>query len=190
MREVQCGNKYYLGETIVCCPKMTFEYRWVFTHAIFLFILVRGWPWTSFLCDQWSIPFPCQPNSLLLSMLWKWRMLMNKFLLCLSICIMVIDIYYLSPCRNPSLLNDFVNLPKKRGNGTRPKNWKKFHKFAENGNHFISVIDRLDHGVESNIMLPQKHECGDGMQYVNRVFGGDFTSISEFPWYIYLNFLQ
>lgn len=107
-------------------------------------------------------------------------------MLCLSICIIFIIIYYLSSCRNPSLLNDFVNLPKKRGDGTRPENWTILHKFAENGNNFISVIDRLDHRVESDIMLPQKRECGDGIQYVNRVFGGDFTSISEFPWMVLL----
>lgn len=49
-------------------------------------------------------------------------------------------------------------------------------------------IDRFDHEVDDrnllpSNLLPQKFECGDGAQFVNRVFGGDFTSISEFPWY-------
>lgn len=46
-----------------------------------------------------------------------------------------------------------------------------------------SFIDRLDQEVADDNLLPNKFECGDGVQFVNRVFGGDFTSISEFPWY-------
>lgn len=46
-----------------------------------------------------------------------------------------------------------------------------------------TFIDRLDHDVDDENLLPRKFECGDGAQFVNRVFGGDFTSISEFPWY-------
>lgn len=52
-----------------------------------------------------------------------------------------------------------------------------------------TFIDRLDHGVVDDNLLPRKFECGDGAQFVNRVFGGDFTSISEFPWLIFSLFL-
>lgn len=44
----------------------------------------------------------------------------------------------------------------------------------------IFDVDRVDHETSGNL-LPQ--ECGDSLQFANRVFGGDFTSISEFPWY-------
>lgn len=54
------------------------------------------------------------------------------------------------------------------------------------GNTFI---DRLDQEVDVDNLLPWKLECGDGAQFVNRVFGGDFTSISEFPWYVIYSYI-
>lgn len=48
--------------------------------------------------------------------------------------------------------------------------------------NITSLIDRFDPEITDDNLLPSKFECGDGVQFANRVFGGDFTSISEFPW--------
>lgn len=88
-----------------------------------------------------------------------------------------------SNCSNPSLVIDFDNLPKIIDNDTNGS-LSIFSHRPEINLAFFSIVDRLDQEVdESYLLLPQKFECGDGMQFVNRVFGGDFTSIWEFPWY-------
>lgn len=103
---------------------------------------------------------------------------------------------------NPSLYIDLEQLPKKTDNETNIDSTATGHQPITNINinlAFFSIVDRLDQEVDETSLLPQKFECGDGIQFVNRVFGGDFTSIWEFPWYlvnligfhymlIYLNF--
>lgn len=87
-----------------------------------------------------------------------------------------------SICSNPTLVIDFDNLPKNQDDGNSIKN-KTSPNFMHQEDNHISLIDRLDLDINDDNLLPHKSECGDGMQFVNRVFGGDFTSIWEFPWY-------
>lgn len=86
--------------------------------------------------------------------------------------------------RNPSLFIDFGSLPQKLGKETFHENITSPPNMEPNYNNFISVIDRLDEEIDGKRdgLLPQNFECGDGTQFVNRVFGGDFTNIWEFPW--------
>lgn len=93
-----------------------------------------------------------------------------------------------SNCSNPSLAIDFETLPKRMDNDTNNNSvtiGSSFSQRPEISLASFSIVDRLDQEVDESYLLPQKFECGDGMQFVNRVFGGDFTSIWEFPWYLY-----
>lgn len=88
---------------------------------------------------------------------------------------------------NPSLFIDLEQLPKRTNNETKIDSIATGHQPIANINinlAFFSIVDRLDQEVDETYLLPPKFECGDGIQYVNRVFGGDFTSIWEFPWYL------
>lgn len=89
---------------------------------------------------------------------------------------------------------DFENLPKLTESDeidpiTNDKNVQHVSDYDEysifNLMNITTLIDRLDQGIDDGNLLPAKFECGDGAQFVNRVFGGDFTSISEFPWYAF-----
>lgn len=95
--------------------------------------------------------------------------------------------------RNPSVFIDLDSLPKiSESEADAALNDTIFQHLSDLNEHSIlnmmdvnTFIDRLDHEVDDENLLPRKFECGDGAQFVNRVFGGDFTSISEFPWYNY-----
>lgn len=94
--------------------------------------------------------------------------------------------------RNPSVFIDLNSLPKiTESEADAAINETIFQHLSDLNEHDIlnmmnmnSFTDRLDHEVADENLLPRKFECGDGAQFVNRVFGGDFTSISEFPWYV------
>lgn len=92
--------------------------------------------------------------------------------------------------RNPSMFIDFESLPKvverevyDVQNDTSLQHSSDYDEYSMLNVNITSIIDRLDQDVLDDTLLPNKFECGDAMQFVNRVFGGDFTSISEFPWY-------
>lgn len=68
-------------------------------------------------------------------------------------------------------------------NGDTLQSLSDYDEYSMLNVNITSLIDRLDQDVADDSLLPNKFECGDGVQFVNRVFGGDFTSISEFPWY-------
>lgn len=68
-------------------------------------------------------------------------------------------------------------------NTTTLQHFPDYNEYSMHNVNITSIIDRLDQDVFDDNILPNRFECGDGMQFVNRVFGGDFTSISEFPWY-------
>lgn len=94
--------------------------------------------------------------------------------------------------RNPSLSIDLNSLPKiTESEADAAINDTISQHLSDLSQHNIlnmmninTFTDRLDHEVVDENLLPRKLECGDGAQFVNRVFGGDFTSISEFPWYV------
>lgn len=96
--------------------------------------------------------------------------------------------------RNPSVFIDLDSLPKiTESEADAAINDTIFQHLSDlNERNILNMmdintfIDRLDHEVDDENLLPRKFECGDGAQFVNRVFGGDFTSISEFPWYVAL----
>lgn len=93
--------------------------------------------------------------------------------------------------RNPSVFIDLDSLPKIiESEADAVVNDTIFQHLSDVNEHSIlnmmdvnTFIDRLDYDVDDENLLPRKFECGDSAQFVNRVFGGDFTSISEFPWY-------
>lgn len=79
---------------------------------------------------------------------------------------------------------NFESLSKKTDNNTDTSSQNiASEQFRPSNDEPYSITDRFDQEIEESNLLPQKLECGDGHQSVNRVFGGDFTSIWEFPWY-------
>lgn len=99
-------------------------------------------------------------------------------------------------CSNPSLAIDFDGLPRETDedddtdsetdNDTdtdSDTNSATSEQYQPSNDEPYSISDRFDQEVEETNLLPQKFECGSGHQSVNRVFGGDFTGIWEFPWY-------
>ncbi|XP_055324479.1 CLIP domain-containing serine protease B8 isoform X2 [Sitodiplosis mosellana] len=113
MRELQCDNRNYVDETIVCCPTNSTTYR------------------------------------------------------------------------NPSVVIDFNGLSKKTDNDADTDTMGSninLEQFRPSNDEPFSISDRFDSEDAEISRLPLKFECGDGHQSVNRVFGGDFTSIWEFPW--------
>lgn len=67
-------------------------------------------------------------------------------------------------------------------NDTMLQHISNYNEYSVLNVNITSLIDRFDPEITDDSLLPSKFECGDGVQFVNRVFGGDFTSISEFPW--------
>lgn len=104
------------------------------------------------------------------------------------------ELIFFKISRNPSVFIDLDSLPKiTESEADAAINDTIFQHLSDLSEHNIlnmmdvnTFIDRLDHEVDDENLLPRKFECGDGAQFVNRVFGGDFTSISEFPWYVAL----
>ncbi|XP_031631269.1 phenoloxidase-activating factor 1 isoform X2 [Contarinia nasturtii] len=108
MRELQCDNRIYMDETIVCCSNGSSSYR------------------------------------------------------------------------NPSVVIDLENLPKSTDNKADDDRNPIVTPFQA-GAPFM-ITDRFDQDDEESSLLPQKTDCGNGYHSGKRIFGGDFTSIWEFPW--------
>lgn len=85
---------------------------------------------------------------------------------------------------------DFDALPKETDSDTYAVVGSDFD-FEPSGDQFepsnddpLPISDRFDSEHDGFSLLPMKFECGDSRQSVNRVFGGDFTAIWEFPWWL------
>lgn len=44
------------------------------------------------------------------------------------------------------------------------------------------TVDRSDGQIANNVADLLPTECGNNIQFDNRIFGGDATSLWEFPW--------
>lgn len=86
-----------------------------------------------------------------------------------------------SNCSNPSVVIDLDNLPKSVDNKANADSNTIITPFQA-GLPF-TITDRFDQDGDESGLLPQKMDCGNGHHSGKRIFGGDFTSIWEFPWY-------
>lgn len=100
-------------------------------------------------------------------------------------------------CRNPSLVINIEHLPKEfdyeshinkidnNTNNIQSNYQNNNNKYNNHNNYynFAGLVDRLDGQIYyEEGLLPSKFECGNDIQFDNRIFGGDFTSLWEFPW--------